>query len=131
MDQREEPEFFEDQKGGDQNLHCSKIFRALGTTFLFLMIYTIKHVHISSEYFCHAWATNNFDLITVPSNVYGRGMFFHRGDQNLFTEPKGGPAFFFLGIGGLEKIGDRPSQTDAPLPVKNDIPLSLLLQSEK
>ena len=58
------------------------------------------------------------------------------GNQNLFTNPKGGPNlfyeseegkqnFFTYAKGGPEKNGDRPSQTDAtPLPVKNDSSLN-------
>ncbi len=52
-------------------------------------------------------------------------------DQIFFTKPKGGPDFFYCRLRGNQifycrlrgrpdKIGDWPSQTDAPLPVKND-----------
>ncbi len=45
-----------------------------------------------------------FSLITAPSIVCAR--------------PKGGPIFFTYAKGGPEKIGDQPSQTDAPPPGK-------------
>ena len=33
---------------------------------------------------------------------------------------RGGPEFFYVCIGGTRKNGNRPSQTDGPLAVKND-----------
>ena len=43
-----------------------------------------------------------------------------KGDQIFFPKAKGGQSFLPMQTGVQEKIGDQPSQTGAPLPVKND-----------
>ncbi len=45
-------------------------------------------------------------------------MFFTWGDKNFFPKAKGRPEFSY-GDQKTEKIGDRPSQTEAPLLGKN------------
>ena len=75
-----------------------------------------------------------FNLITASSIVRIRRMFFHLrgGVPEFFHEAKGrgpkngGQNIFTYAKEGPEKIGDRPSQTDAPLPVKNDSSLSFV-----
>ena len=64
----------------------------------------------------------------------GCSQFFFRvvkGGISFFSGPKGGPEFFEGQRGGRqpkEKIGDRPSQTDAPPPAKNDNSLKNISQ---
>ncbi len=106
-------------------------FCAFAATFLF----TIPHnMFIHNQFFSQPLEHSLSNLITAPSLVCMRGMFFHLGgDQNFFTRPGGGsrffphrqrgqPIFFTYAKGvGPEKIGDRPSQTDGPPPDKKSL----------
>ncbi len=71
-------------------------------------------------------------LISAPSIIYVRRVFFQRGAEFFFQEPKGGPEFFPVGKGGTKifwrmQRGDpkklatgRHRQVAPPLPLKND-----------
>ncbi len=54
-----------------------------------------------SSYFFSTLDHSHFNLITAPSIVCVRGVFFHwRGGRIFFPNQKGGPEFFRVGKGG-------------------------------
>ena len=149
--QRGGPKIFEGQRGGgDQNFFLNFFLRlwrnslldTLSKNFLRLrrnlsLYHTSSHITCSYiiSFFSQPPGHSLFSIITAPSIVCVRGMFFRIGEggPEFFHEAKGGgtkifprrqrggPNFFYVCKGGdQKKLATGHHRQTPPLPVKND-----------